>query len=206
MYFTLKTFISLTSLLTLVQSCGTSGGFCGAAAGGAPCCAGLTCDSFNRSNVSFSGLSELWNLRSNVSFSGGFCGAAAGGVPCCAGLFCDSFNRSNFSSSGLWLSQGQLPLYKIVERAAAVHAVRAADGMCQNKSGIKLSMPSTFWLTPVDTFASKEAEYCNQSYSELPGLPLSKFSICVRHRLTQMYEETKRDQMALVTAPNISSQ
>ncbi|KAJ6478903.1 hypothetical protein C8R45DRAFT_357154 [Mycena sanguinolenta] len=43
MYFALKTLISLASLVTLVQSCGTAGGFCGSAAGGIPCCAGLTC-------------------------------------------------------------------------------------------------------------------------------------------------------------------
>ncbi|KAJ7351543.1 hypothetical protein DFH08DRAFT_806263 [Mycena albidolilacea] len=68
MYFTFNSFVSLATLLTLVnvaQGCSLDGGFCGAAAGGTLCCAGLTCTT--------SGVSHLldhYTSTSNLSSAG----------------------------------------------------------------------------------------------------------------------------------------
>ncbi|KAJ7272371.1 hypothetical protein C8J57DRAFT_1225904 [Mycena rebaudengoi] len=96
MYFTLK-LIFLASFLMLVNTlasprqicrgCGTTNAFCGSAAGGAPCCAGLTCTTSN--------------ICRGCGTTNAFCGSAAGGAPCCAGLTCTTSNTSNFSSEDL---------------------------------------------------------------------------------------------------------
>ncbi|KAJ7244667.1 hypothetical protein C8J57DRAFT_1363489 [Mycena rebaudengoi] len=77
MYFTFNSFVSLATLLMLVnaaQGCSIAGGFCGPVTGSALCCAGLTC--------------TTTGVCRGCAIAGGFCGAITGGVPCCAGLTC----------------------------------------------------------------------------------------------------------------------